>query len=93
MIDTTALTAPISASHAEVAQSSISPEKVEGADADLLAISVPDSNMSDFTVHMAIRIGEACGRGCRVAGLFSERKEGKVPFKTLKVLFYVFPVA
>lgn len=89
MIDTTALTAPISASRAEVAGSSISPEKVEGADADLFAISVPDSNMSDFTVHMAIRIGEACGGGCRVAGLFS----GKVPFKTLKVLFYVFPVA
>ena len=93
MIDTTALTALISASRAEVAQSSISPEKVEGADADLLAISVPDSNMSDFTVHIAIWVGEACGRGCRVAGLFSERKEGKVPFKTLKVLFYVFPVA
>ena len=93
MIDTTALTVLISASRAEVAQSSILPEKVEGADADLLAISVPDSNMSDFTVHMAIRIGTVCGRGCRVAGLFSERKEGKVPFKTLKVLFYVFPVA
>lgn len=93
MIDATVLTAPISASRAEVAQNSISPEKVEGADADLLAVSVPDSNMNDFTVHIAIRIGEACGRGCRVAGLFSERKEGKVPFKTLKVLFFVFPVA
>ncbi len=90
MIDTTALTALILAFRAEVAQNSISPEKVEGADADLLAISIPDSNMNDFTVHIAIRIGEACGRGCRVAGLFSE---GKVPFKTLKVLFYVFPVA
>ena len=93
MIDTTALTAPISASRAEVAQNSISPEKVEGADVDLFAISVPDSNMNDFTVHMAIRIGELCGRGCRVARLFLERKEGKVPFKTLKVLFCVFPVA
>ena len=69
------------------------PKRLKAQITDLFAKSVPDSNMSDFTVHIAIRIGEACGRGCRVAGLFSERKEGKVPFKTLKVLFYVFPVA
>ena len=63
------------------------PKRLKAQMTDLFAISVPDSNMNDFTVQIAIR------RGCRVAGLFSERKEGKVPFKTLKVLFYVFPVA
>ena len=53
MIDTTALTALISAFRAEVTQNSISPEKVGGIlqqIADLLATATPDSDMSEFTV-------------------------------------------
>lgn len=53
MIDTTALTALITAFRAEVTQNSISPEKVGSIlqqIADLLATAVPDSDMSEFTV-------------------------------------------
>ena len=53
MIDTTALTALITAFRAEVTQNSISPEKVGGIlqqIADLLATAAPDSDMSEFTV-------------------------------------------
>ena len=53
MIDTTALTALITAFRAEVTQNSISPEKVGGIlqqIADLLATATPDSDMSEFTV-------------------------------------------
>ena len=53
MIDTTSLTALISAFRAEVTQNSISPEKVGGIlqqIADLLATAMPDSDMSEFTV-------------------------------------------
>ena len=53
MIDTTSLTALISAFRAEVTQNSISPEKVGGIlqqIADLLATATPDSDMSEFTV-------------------------------------------
>ena len=53
MIDTTSLTALISAFRAEVTQNSISPEKVGGIlqqIADLLATAAPDSDMSEFTV-------------------------------------------
>ena len=53
MIDTTSLTALISAFRAEVTQNSISPEKVGSIlqqIADLLATATPDSDMSEFTV-------------------------------------------
>ena len=53
MIDTTALTALITAFRAEVTQNSISPEKVGSIlqqIADLLATATPDSDMSEFTV-------------------------------------------
>ena len=53
MIDTTSLTALISAFRAEVTQNSISPEKIGGIlqqIADLLATATPDSDMSEFTV-------------------------------------------
>lgn len=53
MIDTTALTALISAFRAEVTQNSISPEKVGSIlqqIADLLATAAPDSDISEFTV-------------------------------------------
>ena len=53
MIDTTSLTALISAFRAEVTQNSISPEKVGGIlqqIADLLATAAPSSDMSEFTV-------------------------------------------
>lgn len=53
MIDTTSLTALITAFRAEVTQNSISPEKVGGIlqqIADLLATAAPDSDMSEFTV-------------------------------------------
>ena len=53
MIDTTSLTALISAFRAEVTQNSISPEKVGGIlqqIADLLATATPDSDMNEFTV-------------------------------------------
>ena len=53
MIDTTSLTALISAFRAEVTQNSISPEKVGSIlqqIADLLATAAPDSDMSEFTV-------------------------------------------
>ena len=53
MIDTTALTALITAFRAEVPQNSISPEKVGSIlqqIADLLATAAPDSDMSEFTV-------------------------------------------
>ena len=53
MIDTTALTALITAFRAEVTQNSISPEKVGGIlqqIADLLATAAPESDMSEFTV-------------------------------------------
>ena len=53
MIDTTSLTALISAFRAEVTQNSISPEKVGGIlqqIADLLATATPNSDMSEFTV-------------------------------------------
>ena len=53
MIDTTALTALITAFRAEVTQNSISPEKVGSIlqqIADLLATAAPDSDMSGFTV-------------------------------------------
>ena len=53
MIDTTALTALITAFRAEVTQNSISPEKVGSIlqqIADLLATVAPDSDMSEFTV-------------------------------------------
>ena len=53
MIDTTSLTALISAFRAEVTQNSISPEKVGGIlqqITDLLATATPDSDMSEFTV-------------------------------------------
>lgn len=53
MIDTTALTALITAFRAEVTQNSISPEKVGSIlqqIADLLATAAPDSDMSEFTV-------------------------------------------
>ena len=47
MIDTTALTALITAFRAEVTQNSISPEKVGSI---LQQIAAPDSDMSEFTV-------------------------------------------
>ena len=53
MIDTTALTALITAFRAEVTQNSISPEKVGSIlqqIADLLATAAPDSDISEFTV-------------------------------------------
>ena len=53
MIDTTALTALITAFRAEVTQNSISPEKVGSIlqqIADLLATAAPDSDMSEITV-------------------------------------------
>ena len=53
MIDTTALTALITAFRAEVTQNSISPEKVGSIlqqIADLLATAAPNSDMSEFTV-------------------------------------------
>ena len=53
MIDTTALTALITAFRAEVTQNSISPEKVGSIlqqIADLLATAAPDSDMSELTV-------------------------------------------
>lgn len=53
MIDTTALTALITAFRAEVTQNSISPEKVGSIlqqIADLLATATPDSDISEFTV-------------------------------------------
>ena len=53
MIDTTSLTALISAFRAEVTQNSISPEKVGSIlqqIADLLATATPDSDISEFTV-------------------------------------------
>ena len=53
MIDTTSLTALISAFRAEVTQNSISPEKVGGIlqqIADLLATAAPSSDMNEFTV-------------------------------------------
>jgi hypothetical protein len=53
MIDTTALTALITAFRAEVTQNSISPEKVGSIlqqIADLLATATPDSDMGEFTV-------------------------------------------
>ena len=53
MIDTTALTALITAFRAEVTQNSISPEKVGGIlqqIADLLATAAPSSDMNEFTV-------------------------------------------
>ena len=53
MIDTTALTALITAFRTEVTQNSISPEKVGSIlqqIADLLATAAPDSDMSEFTV-------------------------------------------
>ena len=59
MIDTTALTALITAFRAEVTQNSISPEKVGSIlqqIADLLATAVPDSNMSEFTVLRSVKI-------------------------------------
>lgn len=59
MIDTTALTALITAFRAEVTQNSISPEKVGSIlqqIADLLATVVPDSNMSEFTVLRSVKI-------------------------------------
>ena len=59
MIDTTSLTALISAFRAEVTQNSISPEKVGGIlqqIADLLATATPDSNMSEFTVLSRVKI-------------------------------------
>ena len=59
MIDTTALTALITAFRAEVTQNSISPEKVGcilQQIADLLATAVPDSNMSEFTVLRRVKI-------------------------------------
>ena len=59
MIDTTALTALITAFRAEVTQNSISPEKVGSIlqyIANLLATAVPDSNMSEFTVLRRIKI-------------------------------------
>ena len=59
MIDTTSLTALISAFRAEVTQNSISPEKVGGIlqqIADLLATAAPDSNMSEFTVLRRVKI-------------------------------------
>ena len=51
--DTSSITALISAFRAEVAQNSISPEKVGSIlqqIADLLATAAPDSDMSEFTV-------------------------------------------
>ena len=59
MIDTTALTALITAFRAEVTQNSISPEKVGSIlqyIANLLATAVPDSNMSEFTVLRRVKI-------------------------------------
>ena len=53
MIDTTALTALITAFRAEITQNSISPEKVGSIlqqIADLLATAAPDSDISEFTV-------------------------------------------
>ena len=53
MIDTTELTALITAFRAEVTQNSISPEKVGSIlhqIADLLATAAPDSDISEFTV-------------------------------------------
>lgn len=53
MIETTSLTALITAFRAEVTQNSISPEKVGSIlqqIADLLATATPDSDMSEFTV-------------------------------------------
>ena len=53
MIDTTSLTALISAFRAEVTQNSISPEKVGSIlqqIADLLTTAAPSSDMSEFTV-------------------------------------------
>ena len=60
MIDTTALTALITAFRAEVTQNSISPEKVGSIlqqIADLLATAAPDSDMSEFTVLRQRLIG------------------------------------
>ena len=59
MIDTTALTALITAFRAEVTQNSISPEKVGSIlqqIADLLATAAPDSDMSEFTVLRRVKI-------------------------------------
>ena len=59
MIDTTSLTALISAFRAEVTQNSISPEKVGSIlqqIADLLATVAPDSDMSEFTVLRRVKI-------------------------------------
>ena len=59
MIDTTALTALITAFRAEVTQNSISPEKVGSIlqqIADLLAAAVPDSDMSELTVLRRVKI-------------------------------------
>ena len=59
MIDTTALTALITAFRAEVTQNSISPEKVGSIlqqIADLLATAAPDSDMSELTVLRRVKI-------------------------------------
>ena len=59
MIDTTSLTALISAFRAEVTQNSISPEKVGSIlqqIADLLATAAPDSDMSELTVLRRVKI-------------------------------------
>ena len=59
MIDTTSLTALITAFRAEVTQNSISPEKVGSIlqqVADLLATAAPDSDMSELTVLRRVKI-------------------------------------
>ena len=59
MIDTTSLTALITAFRAEVTQNSISPEKVGSIlqqIADLLATAAPDSDMSELTVLRSVKI-------------------------------------
>ena len=62
MIDTTALTALITAFRAEVTQNSISPEKVGSIlqqIADLLATAAPDSDMSKFSSCIVLYVNYA----------------------------------
>ena len=62
MIDTTALTALITAFRAEVTQNSISPEKVGSIlqqIADLLATAAPDSGMNEFSSCIVLYVNYA----------------------------------
>ena len=60
------------------------PKRLKAQMTDLFAVSVPDSNMNDFTVHIAIRIGGLAVEDVEWRGSFQREKRGKSLLKHLK---------